>query len=204
MMKEFLLSVLASLIAAVILISVTPISRWFVGPDMYLDAGISADVYGQLNIVKIVAHNHGEYGIDPLILHTTTDGKFLRLAIRQTDRNEIVGDSPTNSGIVTTSLGTGESLELLAIIEGGDLTTELKQVFQGEYTAPGKRGMPNKYSVPVRTMAEAQLARYAFAAKIAAGFVVLVTIGTIFLLVRRWWRRRSPTRRIQVTANSRD
>lgn len=190
-MRELIYSVVGSLMAAMILLAVPSVSRYFLRDNVYLDVDVCTDQYDTLYVSRITARNSSQYGFAPIRFASKSSGTILRLAVRQYGGAKVVSTDGTNRLASPLSIGAGETVELLEIDEGGPITTEPQRLFVGEYTSTGARGLPEKRAVRVRTMAEAQLSLYRLVAKAVGGFVVLVTLGTGALLLRKKLKNRN-------------
>lgn len=186
-MREFLLSVFASIVAAIILLVSGPISHFFVRDDVYLDVDVQQECMNQLTITTIRAHNSSRYGFDPLIFRLSTEGDVVRLVIKSTSKTMVYLPPVTNHFSVPTTIGSGESMEIIEIAENGSLTRDVQKLFSGEYSVIGQRGMVEHRPIAVRTTSAAQMALYLFAGKIAAIVIVLIGVLTTLLLLRKKW-----------------
>ena len=198
-MRELIYSVIGSLVAAVILLAVPSVSRHFVRDDVCLDVDVFTDQYDSLYVSKITARNSSRYGFDPVRFTSESLGTTLRLAIRQCGGTKVLAVDATNRLVSPLSIGAGETVEILVIDEGGSIATEPQRLFAGEYTDIGARGLPEKRSFRVRTLAEAQLSLYRLVAKAVGGFVILVTVGTGALLWRKKFKKRNSNKAQKAT-----
>lgn len=188
-MRELLYSVAGSFLASILLLAAPPLSGYLLRKEVCLDVETRSEAYGSMTISHIIARNSSAYGFSPLRVLLESDGVILRVAIRNSGNSVLLTPVPADPVDTIIAIGAGEAAEIIAIIERGRVTTELQRMFWGEYTTIGDRGLPVKQVACVRSQSDAQLSRYFLFAKIGGGFVVLVTLGTVMLLVRKKVKR---------------
>jgi hypothetical protein len=184
-MKGFLISVLASIVAAAIFLATPYLTKFFSHSEIYLDVEVVKENWTPLWITHIVARNTSQYGFDPMEFNFYSDGKLIRLFLRKPDGSIINQQSASNGQSIPFQLGAGEQIEIVEIAEGGSLTSEVNRLFSGAYSVIGQRGMIEKKPMGVRTSSDAQKDLIFLIAKLLSAFISVVLVATVFFLLRR-------------------
>jgi hypothetical protein len=180
---NFALSVAASIVAAVIFLFLSQIfSKGSRHP--YLDVAIEPERYGSLVIYHVRCANRSSYAFDKLKFIGAASGNILRSGVAAPGVRRMLSRA-RQAPLWTGSLGTGEQIEFVVIVESGELSRDLQAQFSGTYQTFGKRGFVERRPVLVRAEADAQLARYLLVGRIAGAGVVAFLVITVVWYIRR-------------------
>jgi hypothetical protein len=185
-MKEFILAILASLVAAIILLAVPGISEILSDSKVYLNVDLNQEQYDSLFISTINAYNNSNYAINSITFIPKTSGTISHIGIKSPEIKKYYNSPDINSSINIGSLAKNESFQIIIVIINSGLERDLEKIFNGSYAFLNNRGRVVSKSFIVRAKSDAVLEQYLLLAKWAVIIIIIVGASlTVYIISRK-------------------
>lgn len=184
-MRSFFRDLVVKLIVAALIAGLTAGVNWWLSrrslTEAFLDTSGYSESCGPLTIEHIEARNSSRFVLSPVVFRGIARGRLLAAGSRHGSRESQLSYLNVTP-LWADSLAPKESVAFVCVLTGGGLDTDPRRQFEAAYNSLDDTGRIRRRIVPVRTQAEAQLARLK-----NIGWFVLLLLALGGAVQLAWW-----------------